>query len=285
MSLILDALARSEREKQALEGQAVDLPASSAAPPLTSFQRLAGRLALIAVLLAALGWWLLRPSAHDRAPTERSPADEAAPPTPPPAVVAPTRAESESSGDAVTDTVAEERKTPAAPLAGTALPDAVAALYDAGAGSAPEGLVASAKTVSAAEDSATRADTPAASASAALDEPAATAPKPPVDKPIDLARILREVQAERSARALLPHPAPMLADRSKPFRDSVPTLIYLRHDYRSAGNSAVTINGQSLQVGARTRGVEVREILRDSVILHFQGTDFRLRALNSWVNL
>ena len=98
--------------------------------------------------------------------------------------------------------------------------------------------------------------------------------------------ILRQVQREAAAVEVVDdHPVLLLADQSKQFRDSVPTLMYLRHDYQGSRNSTVYINGESLRVGQRTRNVEVREILPDFVVLRFQGTEFRLRALNSWVNL
>jgi len=102
---------------------------------------------------------------------------------------------------------------------------------------------------------------------------------------VDLRELLRRVQDEAQDEALEPHPAPLFSDLSQRFRDQVPTLMYLRHDYRNNGASTVTINGEQLREGQRSRGVQVVEILRDSVILRFDAQDFRLRALNSWVNL
>ncbi|EAQ99437.2 general secretion pathway protein GspB [Congregibacter litoralis] len=102
---------------------------------------------------------------------------------------------------------------------------------------------------------------------------------------IDVEQVLREIRAQAGNSALQAHPVALLEDLTKQFRDSVPTLMYSRHNYGSSGPSTVTINGTNLSPGQRTRGVEVREILSDSVILRFQGSDFRLRALNSWVNL
>ena len=62
--------------------------------------------------------------------------------------------------------------------------------------------------------------------------------------------------------------------------------MYLQHDYRSDGGSTVTINGQQARAGQTVgRGVTVEEVLPDSVVLSHAGQQFRLRALNSWVNL
>ncbi|MFK8041218.1 general secretion pathway protein GspB [Congregibacter sp.] len=102
---------------------------------------------------------------------------------------------------------------------------------------------------------------------------------------IDVEQVLREIRTEAANSGLEPHPTPLLEDLTKQFKDRVPTLMYSSHDYSSLGRSTVTINGETLTQGQRTRGVEVRELLSDSVILRFDSTDFRLRALNSWVNL
>ncbi|MEM1145833.1 MAG: general secretion pathway protein GspB [Pseudomonadota bacterium] len=118
-------------------------------------------------------------------------------------------------------------------------------------------------------------------------ETVTTNPATPIaqDESINLAEALQALNAAEAAQTLQPHPAPMLADLSKQFRDSVPTLLYRQHMYDSDRASTVVINGATLRAGGRTKGVEVREILPDSVILRYQGTDFRLRSLNSWVNL
>mgnify|MGYP003845772661 FL=1 len=50
--------------------------------------------------------------------------------------------------------------------------------------------------------------------------------------------------------------------------------------------SSVTLNGKAVKLGGSPlAGLKVDEILPDSVILTYRGTQFRLRALNSWVNL
>jgi len=106
------------------------------------------------------------------------------------------------------------------------------------------------------------------------------------ETPVDLEQVLREVRRASANDSLSEHPVPVLESLSQQFRDRVPTLMYLRHDYAGdQGSSSVLINGESLRVGQRTRSVQVVEILPDSVILRFDGRDFRLRALNSWINL
>ncbi|MEL7044455.1 MAG: general secretion pathway protein GspB, partial [Pseudomonadota bacterium] len=106
-----------------------------------------------------------------------------------------------------------------------------------------------------------------------------------IEETVDIEAVLRDVRAEAAAGALQPHRAPLLAELSQQFRDAVPTIMYLRHDFNPGGVSTVLMNGETLRVGGRTRGVELREILPESAVLRFQGQEFRLRALNSWVNL
>ena len=70
-------------------------------------------------------------------------------------------------------------------------------------------------------------------------------------------------------------------------KDGIPTVYYQRHEYSGRpGQSRVVLNGKSLKKGGSpVAGMKVEEILPDSVVLSYGGTQFRLRALNSWVNL
>jgi len=103
---------------------------------------------------------------------------------------------------------------------------------------------------------------------------------------IDIEKLLTEAEAELADTKLEDNGVPFLATLSQQTKDSIPTLMYQRHDYSgSSGKSRVLINGKTLSGGASAGGVKVVEILPDSVVLEFKGTRFRLRALNSWVNL
>jgi hypothetical protein len=124
-------------------------------------------------------------------------------------------------------------------------------------------------------------------------EPAAGAPaKAPLTEPVseenlDIEALVRRAENELENARLAEHPAPFLADLSQHKKDLIPTLMYSRHDYASDNKTAsVTLNGKTLRAGGNAGGgVRVVEVLPDSVVLSHQGTEFRLRALNSWVNL
>ena len=110
-------------------------------------------------------------------------------------------------------------------------------------------------------------------------EPTSLAP------PIDLARAMEAAARELGESVLVPHPAVLLENLSQRQKDRIPTIVYSDHDYSSNGESRVTLNGQQLRVGQRVATIRVVDILVDSVVLKVDGIEFRLRALNTWVNL
>jgi general secretion pathway protein B len=103
---------------------------------------------------------------------------------------------------------------------------------------------------------------------------------------IDIEKLVVAAQAELADDRLQDNGVPFLATLSQQTKDSIPTLMYQRHDYSgNTSKSSVRINGKTLSSGASVGGVKVVEILPDSVVLDYKGARFRLRALNSWVNL
>jgi len=117
------------------------------------------------------------------------------------------------------------------------------------------------------------------------DELAAAEGEAAAEDNLDIAELLRRAQSELGRPVLEPHDAPLLENLSQQQKDGIPTLMYTLHDWVPGGPSRVVLNGQALQVGQQHGGVRVEEILSDSVVLNWRGIRFRLRALNSWVNL
>ncbi|MEH6592066.1 MAG: general secretion pathway protein GspB [Halioglobus sp.] len=104
---------------------------------------------------------------------------------------------------------------------------------------------------------------------------------------IDLEAVLAQTEAELKNARLSEHSAPFINSLSQQTKDAIPSILYSRHDYSSTpGQSLVVLNGQTVRVGGSVRGgIKLDEILPDSIVLNHRGTQFRLRALNSWVNL
>lgn len=104
------------------------------------------------------------------------------------------------------------------------------------------------------------------------------------DKSIDIEALLRKAQAHMGEASLTAHRVPLIDRLSQQQKDRIPTLLYTEHSW-SAESASVVINGQRLLAGGRLNGLAVVEVLDDSVILSWSGIEFRLAALNSWVNL
>ena len=83
----------------------------------------------------------------------------------------------------------------------------------------------------------------------------------------------------------MPHPVPLLENLSQQQKDRVPTIVYSDHVFAASDIASVELNGKRMLAGQQAGGIEVVEILTDSVILRAGGSEFRLRALNTWVNL
>ncbi|CAA0101730.1 General secretion pathway protein B [Halioglobus japonicus] len=107
------------------------------------------------------------------------------------------------------------------------------------------------------------------------------------DASYDVNKLVQLAREEAKNTGLIESPVPLLIDLSQQIKDSIPTIYYLRHDYSSnESNSTVVLNSKTLRAGdSAAVGMKVEEILPDSVVLNYQGTQFRLRALNSWINL
>lgn len=103
--------------------------------------------------------------------------------------------------------------------------------------------------------------------------------------PLDIAAVVKRVQAELGEPVLVAHATPLLENLSQQTKNAIPSVMYTVHDWRPTGSSRVTLNGSALSEGQQLNGFKVEEILNNSVILSYRGTEFRLRALNSWVNL
>ena len=103
--------------------------------------------------------------------------------------------------------------------------------------------------------------------------------------PIDLAKAMQQAARAAGESTLVPHPVVLLENLSQQQKDRVPTIVYSDHLFAATDISSVELNGKRMLAGQQAGGIEVVEILTDSVILRAGGSEFRLRALNTWVNL
>lgn len=293
MSLILDALNRSRQDVNTAPGLATQHPVE----PITANRRQYLLWVALSIAVVLIAWLLV-----DRF---------TAPPVPAADIGAPVAELSKNFGSALSSVTTELKARAAA--SEQAVQSAVAesqppAVTSPVTGQAPDSTVVAAPPVpqSAAEDEAVaqlyqNRDTldepvnprssPDASVRPAQGEaiPASTADQSGTrtEKPVDIDQILQEAREEMENASLDDHPVPFLSSLSQQIKDDVPTVYYQRHDYSSnAAISSVILNGKTMKVGdSPVPGMKVEEILPDSVVLSYHGTQFRLRALNSWVNL
>ncbi len=314
MSLILDALSRSQRERS-IPGEVpapaeVHYPGAAEAP---AWRRSLPWLAL-ALALVAIAWLLWdRESAQQPptppaavttgAPEAEVPAPESAPLSAAQAVAAAPAAIVRQTDSAVPAVRSGERPRREEPHRSATQQAALDALYGDSAvpaeqtaasqtGAQDEGMAELIEPSPPMEPAAVEpaAVEPAAVEPAAV-EPAAVASEPraaqTVEEPVDLEKMIELARREMDNQRLVEHPAPFLASLSQQTRDAIPTLMYSSHDWTGeSATSSVVINGRSHRPGAQVAsGVRLDEILPDSVILRFRDKQFRLKALNSWVNL
>ena len=295
MSLILDALRRSENGGVAASPQ----------PPLPSEQggglgkKWLGVVVLVCAGLGIAAGWMMRGGATD--PMEK---EQVVSPMP----GSPSSGDSGTSSELVRDdgvsSAPGPELSPSTPLASAGDTSFVAAPQNnAGLDAArAEGeriaalhqqMWSDAASLGAAEDQGTEPSGAPISAAGKLDAPGLTDPapatssssSPSIAPPIDLAAAIERAAREVGEPSLVPHPTVLLENLSQQQKDQIPTIVYTEHIYADGAAPLVELNGQRLRPGQRTGAITVEDILVDSVILRVNGVSFRLRALNTWVNL
>jgi general secretion pathway protein B len=300
VSLILDALNRSRQDADPVPGLGTQHP--TAPMTVSARQTLPWIAQLVALIL--IGWLVWE---RDEPPESVSVGD----------ISAPVAELSRNVGSAVTSVTAELQARAALPPKGSAAvvvdPEPVSApapplevvpTPSAGSATAQSAVPEPASVPVPAEREATESPS-AITENAVVAElyqkqdkplPETRAPSPARDtrparvieeQPVDIEAVLRQAQEEIENASLAAHPAPFLESLSQQKKDDIPTIYYQQHDYASqASLSSVILNGKTLKAGGSPlAGMKVDEILSDSVVLSYRGTQFRLRALNSWINL
>lgn len=78
---------------------------------------------------------------------------------------------------------------------------------------------------------------------------------------------------------------PELHDLPNNILEKIPTLNYSEHNYNANGGS-VKINGNIHHTNEQiSEGLVIDKILEDGMILHIDNYSFKMRAMNSWVNM
>ena len=255
MSMILDALQRADRERQKHDQPVPSLETPTAKPPVREtvprgpWLWMGGGIAL-ALAMVAVFLTVNPPSSPEVAgPSATLERPASTPPTPSPEQTnaqAPSQTPPEVQSQAPSDGTAA--KTPA-----DEKPPAIARLYQS-----PQE-----------EDASVRALYRAT--------PASPSPEPSA-RPTDA-----------TAETTPEPPAPATASvRDLPWnlQQTMPSLNYQRHDYRGGAASRVRINGKEHQAGQQVApDLTLERIEEDGAVMRYRGHQFKLKALNSWVNM
>lgn len=104
---------------------------------------------------------------------------------------------------------------------------------------------------------------------------------PPASTSLPPAMLVQEdVRNYESLRNL-----PDIGDLPWNLRQEIPSINYARHNFED-GQTSVMINGRAWQTGAvLAPDLKLEEIYTDGVIMSFRQVRFKLRALNSWINM
>lgn len=110
------------------------------------------------------------------------------------------------------------------------------------------------------------------------------------DYDVDALATAAQVEMEsrqRGPEPLVQHEAPFITDLRQSQKDEIPSIFYSQHNWSSnPSERSVVLNGQERREGQQVKpGLRLEEILEQSIVLNFNGTEFQLRSLNSWVNL
>lgn len=108
----------------------------------------------------------------------------------------------------------------------------------------------------------------------------------PADPELDVEAITRAARQRLAVEPVAVHPAPLLVDLPTVVKDEIPTIFFRQHDWSAQANTRnVNLNGKVFREGDQVApDLQLLEIHSDFILMDFQGNEFRLRALNSWVN-
>lgn len=69
-------------------------------------------------------------------------------------------------------------------------------------------------------------------------------------------------------------------------QQTMPSISYQEHHYRNGAASRVRLNGKEYRAGERVaQDLTLERIEEDGAVMRYRGYEFKLQALNSWVNM
>ena len=119
-------------------------------------------------------------------------------------------------------------------------------------------------------------------ASAEVMETPTTTERPAASAALDAASAEASDDSRPSALSGLPQ----IHTLSQSMQRNIPSINYQEHHYQPGGGSWVRLNRERKQVGDPiTPDLRIESIDREGLVLNYRGRSFRLKALNSWINM
>lgn len=93
-------------------------------------------------------------------------------------------------------------------------------------------------------------------------------------------------EASSDGRQLAARGLPQIHTLPQAMQRNIPSINYQEHHYQPGGGSWVRLNRERMQVGDQINpDLRIESIDREGLVLNYQGRSFRLKALNSWINM
>ncbi|WP_341936643.1 general secretion pathway protein GspB [Marinimicrobium sp. C2-29] len=271
--MILDALKRADRERRQQEADPPSLVTEHAAPPHARPSHRRNWLLAGALLLAGAAIGLTLASVKSSPESDPDLSSETVPDQARLGQGSSTSENSETSPSASdTENPAPTPDNAAEQTEPDLTPSAIARLYqkDRTPGEAPEPAVA--QLYQAPQPAETPAEEKEHQPPEPEPEPQTVSVAPP--RPSEPVRLAEEPLV------------PGIRDLPWSLQQDIPSINYQAHNYREGGNSSVTINQRKRRAGDEVaQGVRIERIESDGLVLIYEGKTFKLKAMNSWVNM
>ena len=110
---------------------------------------------------------------------------------------------------------------------------------------------------------------------------------PPALETLNVDALTRAAEQALAEKPVVEHAVPLITELMQRIKDEIPSVYFSSHHWSSIPRERVVVlNGTPRREGETVKpGLTLVEILEDSIVLDYRGTEFRLRSLNSWVNL
>jgi len=300
--MILDALKRADRERRQQDLEVPTLDTSHGDRPLDAQRRRRWLLwagpALVVVLVAAgLAWfqspWRFEPqSAHEQPEGPGQAQAKRAPDSAKAGAIKTQPAPDPMPQKLAIDALYQEQDQPRQDSERKLTREEIANLYRQAVNDSPESAASDpeagdSKTLAADTPASSNQATPASSTKALTVNQPSTATPPVSGSPQagDQPKAKSGDAPDETRKPAL-NGLPQIHTLPQSMQRNIPSINYQEHHYQPGGGSWVRLNRERKRVGDQLNSdLRIESIDEEGLVLNYRGRSFRLRALNSWINM